>query len=378
MAVIIPDGYNQPIMATYRYGPIDERLKKLLDNFGDLMKLFQHLLLMMDGDPDRALKYMAQLQNMGYLDKSIDLHQFKSTLEKGRVIQETPRGNFMLTKKGERLVRRSALEEIFSNLRKGQFGQHRTSQAGDGGERLPETKPFEYGDDFDLLDLNTSIHNAMVRNAGQRFSLHEQDLVVNETEHHTTCATVLLIDISHSMILYGEDRITPAKKVALALAELIKTQYPKDNLHVATFGDDAKEIKVDQIAYLGAGPYHTNTRAALQLARRLLIRKKHPNKQVFMITDGKPSAIFDQGQLYVNAFGLDPKIVAMTLEEANVCRRYKIGITTFMLTDHPQLVDFVMKLTKINRGRAYLSNCNDVGKSVFIDYIKNRRKKFGG
>jgi uncharacterized protein with von Willebrand factor type A (vWA) domain len=365
-------------MATFRYGPIDERLKALLDSFGDLMKLFQHLLLMMDGDPDRALKYMAQLQNLGYLDKSIDLNQFKSTLEKGRVIQETPRGNFMLTKKSERLVRRSALEEIFSNLRKGEFGQHRTSHAGDGGERLPETKPFEFGDDFDLLDLNTSIHNAMVRNAGERFNLHEQDLVVNETEHHTTCATVLLIDISHSMILYGEDRITPAKKVALALAELIKTHYPKDSLHVATFGDDAKEIKVEQIPYLGAGPYHTNTRAALQLSRRLLIRKKHPNKQVFMITDGKPSAIFDQGQLYVNAFGLDPKIVAMTLEEANVCRRYKIGITTFMLTDHPQLVDFVMKLTKINRGRAYLSNCNDIGKSVFVDYIKNRRKKFGG
>jgi uncharacterized protein with von Willebrand factor type A (vWA) domain len=365
-------------MATYRYGHLDERLKLLMGSLDDLMKMFNHLVLAFDGDPERALRYLRHLQEMGYIDKDVDLSRFRSALEQGKIVQQTHSGKLTLTKKGERSVRRGALEEIFSNLRKGDFGQHRTAVAGEGGERLPETRPYEFGDDFERVDLNRSIHNSLVRAFGDRLNLQERDLVVSEMEHHTTCATVLLIDVSHSMILYGEDRITPAKKVALALAELIKTQYPKDSLHVATFGDTAEEIKVERIPYVGAGPYHTNTKAALQLARRLLIRKKHPNKQIFMITDGKPSAVFENGQIYINAFGLDPKIVSMTLEEANVCRRYKIGITTFMLTDHPQLVDFVMKLTRINRGRAYLSNCRDVGKSLFVDYIRNRRKKFGG
>jgi uncharacterized protein with von Willebrand factor type A (vWA) domain len=188
---------------------------------------------------------------------------------------------------------------------------------------------------------------------------------------------VLLLDISHSMILYGEDRITPAKKVALAMAELIQTRYPKDSLQVALFGDDATEVSVRQLPYVGAGPYHTNTRAALQLAQRLLLRKKHPNKQIFMVTDGKPSAITEHGRLYKNPFGLDPKIVGLTLEEAAACRRNKIVITTFMLTQDPTLVDFVNKLTQVNRGRAYFSAADDLGGSVFVDYLRNRKKKIG-
>ena len=224
--------------------------------------------------------------------------------------------------------------------------------------------------------MQRTLQNSLIR-TGAELRLGEQDFEVNETEHLTSCATVLLLDISHSMILYGEDRITPAKKVALALAELIQTRYPKDSLQVCLFGDDATEVKVEQLPYVGAGPYHTNTRAALQLAQRLLLRKKHPNRQIFMVTDGKPSAIHDGGKLYKNPFGLDPRIVGKTLEEAAACRRNRIMITTFMLTEEPALVDFVNKLTQINRGRAYFSSADNLGGSLFVDYLKNRKKKIG-
>jgi uncharacterized protein with von Willebrand factor type A (vWA) domain len=206
-------------------------------------------------------------------------------------------------------------------------------------------------------------------------ALAERDFEIFEREHTSACATVMMVDVSHSMILYGEDRITPAKTVALALAELIQTKYPKDSLDVILFGDDAIPVRVRDLPYLGAGPYHTNTRAGLQMAQRILLRKKHPNRQIFMITDGKPSAITENGRIYKNPYGLDPKIVSLTLEEAARCRRNRIVITTFMLTDDPSLVDFVNTLTKINRGRAYFSRADDLGGSVFVDYIRNRRRR---
>lgn len=370
-------------MAAFRYLQLDARVKALLKAFDDLLQLFNHLTLMFNGDADRALDSMKYLQQMGYIDKDVDLDRLRETLKEANLVQETPHGKLTLTKKGERFLRLSAFDEIFTHLRRGEFGEHRTSYAGEGGEKLPETRPYRFGDDLYNLDLNRSISNALKRANGfaadrsptHGLQLAEQDLEVHETEHHSNCATVLLIDVSHSMVLYGEDRITPAKKVALALAELITTQYPKDSLDIVLFGDEAREIKIEDLPYLGAGPYHTNTKAALQLARRILMRKKHANKQIFMITDGKPSAIYEHGRLYVNPIGLDPRIVAQTLEEASICRRAKIIITTFMLTDHPALVDFVNKLTRINRGRAYFADCKDVAKTVFVDYIRNRRKK---
>jgi uncharacterized protein with von Willebrand factor type A (vWA) domain len=210
-------------------------------------------------------------------------------------------------------------------------------------------------------------------------NLQEEDIEIYETEHLTSCATVLMIDISHSMILYGEDRITPAKKVALALSELIKTKFPKDQLYVVTFGDEAKLITVSELPFLEVGPFHTNTRAGLRLARQLLKRSGNVNKQVFMVTDGKPSAMFeDNGVLYKNSFGLDPKIVNKTLDEALACRREKITISTFMVARDPYLIDFVEELTKSNKGRAYYSGLNDLGQFVFVDYVRNRKKKYPG
>lgn len=362
-------------MVAFRYEKWDEELLQQMKEFATLMALFQHLLLQSNGDVERTLKYMARLQEMGYIDASTDLAEFRESLQKQQIIDES-KGFPTLTSKGERMIRQDALNRIFNNLKRGTLGEHRTPQAGEGGERLPESRPWAFGEDLSAIDVQRTMHNSLLR-TGPDLILAEEDFEVNEREHLTSCATVLLLDISHSMILYGEDRITPAKKVALAMAELIQTRYPKDSLQVALFGDEATEVSVKQLPYVGAGPYHTNTRAALQLAQRLLLRKKHPNKQVFMVTDGKPSAITEQGRLYKNPFGLDPKIVGLTLEEAAACRRNKIVITTFMLTQEPALVDFVNKLTQVNKGRAYFSAADNLGGSVFVDYLRNRKKKIG-
>ncbi len=360
-------------MVAFRYEKWDEDLVRRMKELATLTAIFQHLLLQANGDVEHALRFMKRLQEMGYLDPATDLDAFRDSLLDQKMI-ETRGGIPSLTRKGERMIRRDALNEIFNNLKRGSFGEHRTPHAGEGGEPLPETHPWEFGQDLATLDVRRTMHNALIR-TGTALRLAEQDFEIHETEHLTNCATVLLVDVSHSMILYGEDRITPAKKVALALAELIRTRYPKDDLNVCLFGDEAVEIGVDRLPYIGAGPFHTNTRAALQLAQRLLRRKKHPNRQIFMITDGKPSAIHDGGRLYKNPLGLDPRIVSRTLEEAAACRRNKIVITTFMLTDDPTLVEFVNKLTRINKGRAYFSSADNLAASVFVDYMRNRRKK---
>ena len=207
--------------------------------------------------------------------------------------------------------------------------------------------------------------------------LSEDDLEVYETELTTNCATVILIDISHSMVLYGEDRITPAKQVSLALAELIQTKFPKDFLALVAFGDDAQLLSLHELPFLSVGPYHTNTRAGLQMARSLLRKCGHVNKQVFLVTDGKPSAIYDEsGRLYKNPYGLDPRIVNKTLDEALQCRREFITISTFMVAQDPSLVDFVDELTKVNRGRAYYTSLQSLGDFVLVDYIRNRRKRY--
>ena len=191
----------------------------------------------------------------------------------------------------------------------------------------------------------------------------------------TNCATVMLIDISHSMILYGEDRITPAKQVALAFTEMILTRFPKDELDIVLFGDFAQQVQIKDLPYIGVGPYHTNTKAGLQMARQILLKKRSANKQIFMITDGKPSMITrSDGSYYKNPFGLDPIVVNRTLDEAIICRKKRIPITTFMIADDPYLRRFVQTLTELNRGRAYFASPTNLGEYVFWDFLKNRRK----
>jgi len=353
----------------------DEQAKSKL-KFDDLMRLFSQLLLQSNGDVSQALQWMTYLDNKyGFFDEveGMSFEEFIEKLKEKGYIEEA-QGIYILTTKGGRQLRQDSLKEIFTTLKKSPSGEHETPYTGQGIDRLSETKPYQFGDQPYNIDFTTTIGNAIRREGFDEIRLREEDFEVYETEHLTSCATVLLLDISHSMILYGEDRITPAKKVALALSELIQTRFPGDDLHVLVFGDDAKEVSVDAIPFIAVGPFYTNTKAALERARHLLMRKRNVNKQVFMITDGKPSAIFQNGRIYKNPFGLDRRIVNKTLDEAVLCRRQKITITTFMVARDPWLVDFVKKLTEANRGRAYYSSLNKLGEYVFVDYIRNRRR----
>jgi Ca-activated chloride channel family protein len=340
-----------------------------------LRRLFNHLLLQSGGDVEEAMEWMRALQERGYIDPDVDLDAFFARLMQENVIGQDGEGNLTLASAGERQIRRDALDEIFGGLQKSMTGSHSVASAGQGTERLTETRPYQFGDDPMSIDSIRSIQNAMKHNdPSGAITIVEDDLEVFETEHNSSCATVVMIDISHSMILYGEDRITPAKKVALALTELILTKYPKDAIDVLLFGDEATEVPISEIPYVKVGPYHTNTKAGLELAQRILRRRKHANKQIFMITDGKPSALHEGGRLYTNSFGLDMKIVNRTLEEADRCRRANIPITTFMLATDPMLVNFVDQLSKINRGRAFYASPERLGEYILADYIKNRRK----
>ncbi len=226
------------------------------------------------------------------------------------------------------------------------------------------------------LDVTGTLSNAFRHGSGigADFRVREDDFQVFETDHHASMATCLMIDLSHSMILYGEDRITPARKTALALAQLITTRYPKDTLDIVAFGNDAWEVEIKDLPYLNVGPFHTNTRAGLQRARDILRRRKNRNKQIFMITDGKPSCHFEKGRMYRNAYGLDRKIINKVLDEGAICRREGIPITTFMIAKDPYLQGFVRELTEVNQGRAYYAGLDELGGFLFEDYARNRRK----
>jgi Ca-activated chloride channel homolog len=340
-----------------------------------LMDMYRQILLQTGGDVDEALRWMEHFgEQYGFFNDQFGIDDFKKLLEQSGEAERTPRG-FQMTPRGEKRIRQDSLNEIFSTLEAGQSGDHRTPTAGKGGERLSETRAYHFGDNLADLDPLGTISNAVKRSGIDDLSVTEEDLSVFEQEHLSACATVLMVDISHSMILYGEDRITPAKKIALALVQLIQSRYPKDSLDVVLFGDDAAQVPLRDLLKIQAGPYHTNTRAGIQLARRILEGRKGVNKQIFMITDGKPSAIREFGRLYRNPFGLDPKIVNKTLDEASQCRRKRITITTFMLATDPTLLDFVRRLTALNHGRIYETDPNNLGAYVFRDFVRNRRKR---
>ena len=361
----------------YRYAQFDPRFADRKQLIAKLEQLFEHLLLKTNGDVEEALLWLEQIgERYGFFSDAFTIEDFKRFLEKKRSVARDGTGRMHLTGKGERSLRTSALDAIFSNLRKGAAGDHRIAAQGHGLERLPETRAWSFGDPTSMIAANETLTNAIRRGGVEDITVTEEDLEVYETEHNSSCATVLLIDISHSMVLYGEDRITPAKRVALALTELITTQYPKDSLDVVLFGDDAWLVPQSELPYVAVGPFHTNTRGGLRLAREILRTKRQANRQIFMLTDGKPSCLTEpDGQLYKNPFGLDTRVVNKTLEEADACRRHGISVTTFMLTEDPTLVEFVETFTRANRGRAYYSRPDRLGAFVFVDYIRNRRRR---
>ncbi len=344
----------------------------------NMMSLFSYLVVKTSGDVEEAIEWLRELaRRHGIFDDALTLEDLIEKLKELGLIEEID-GSLQLTTRGIQRLRKDALNEIFSSLKKGGLGSHENPATGSGVDRLSETKKWTYGDQATNIDLTATLTNTFKRDGIDSFQINEDDLEVYETEQSTSCATVLMVDISHSMILYGEDRITPAKQVAMALSELIMQKYPKDYLSLVVFGDDARLMSIAELPFLSVGPYHTNTRAGLQLARQLLRRCGNVNKQIFMITDGKPSAMFeDNGHLYKNSMGLDPRIINKTLDEAVTCRREKIAISTFMVARDPYLIDFVDELTKANHGRAYYSTLDNLGEFIFVDYIRNRKKKFG-
>ena len=359
-----------------RYLDWKEGSRRFEDRLKLLERLFGFLLVREDGDSEQALEILRRVgEQHGLFDDELTFDDFKKHLLQKKIVVEAPEGT-SLTPKGERFVRSESLAQIFTGLHRSTVGgAHRTPYSGRGQERLAETRPYRFGDDVGEIDFVTSYRKALQHCGVGDLTLSEEDLEVYEFEQHVSVATVLMLDVSHSMILYGEDRITPAKRVALALTELILTRFPKDAFHVILFGDTAKEISVRDLTYAAVGPYHTNTHAGLRLARQILTRKKHANKQIFMVTDGKPTALFEENELYINSFGLDRKIVNKTLDEAAECRRHGIPVTTFMLASEPMLVRFVEELTRVNHGRAFYASCDQLEEIVFVDFLRNRQRR---
>jgi uncharacterized protein with von Willebrand factor type A (vWA) domain len=307
------------------------------------------------------------LKKRGYIKEEIDPKDGNAGKGKGKNL---------LTAKMESALREFALDQIFGKLKKSGIGNHRTSKIGVGDERDGDSRTFQYGDDLALVNMTESLKNAQINHGISDLKLTENDLIVEETKHKAQMSTVLMIDISHSMILYGEDRITPAKKVAMALVELINRKYPKDTIDIIVFGNEAWPIQVKDLPYLQVGPYHTNTVAGLELAMDILRRKRNTNKQIFMITDGKPSCVkLPNGEFYKNSNGLDEMIVGQCLNKAAQARKLKIPITTFMIAQDPYLRKFVELFTAQNKGKAFLTGLSGLGQMIFEDYEKNRVKR---
>jgi Ca-activated chloride channel family protein len=282
---------------------------------------------------------------------------------------------FELTDKALDFLGYKTLKDLLGSLGKSSFGRHDTRDVATGVESYGATKPYEFGDTMNL-DVNATLLSAIGREGLKMpLPLDYKDLQVRQCEYQSSCATVLMLDCSHSMILYGEDRFTPAKRVALALTHLIRTQYPGDSLHMVLFHDSAEEIPIQELARVKVGPHYTNTREGLRLAQRILSRQKKDMRQIVMITDGKPSALtLDDGRIYKNAFGLDPLVVSETLHEVARCRRNGILINTFMLASDYGLINFIQKVTEICRGKAYFTTPYTLGQYLLMDYMQKKVK----
>ena len=352
--------------------------------FEILFDIFKELITHTSGDFDEAIDWLREL------DKEYKLTTPDYTIEdfiedlkaKGYIREEIkPDGKkgTGITAKTERAIRKSALDQIFGNIKRSGSGNHKSKGVGIGDEHTGDFRNYQFGDSLDKVSMTESLRNAQINNGIGDFKLTEDDLVIEETTHKSQMSTVLMIDISHSMILYGEDRITPAKKVAMALAELITTRYPKDTLDILVFGNDAWPIKIKDLPYLNVGPYHTNTVAGLQLAMDLLRRKRNTNKQIFMITDGKPSCLkLLDGTYYKDSNGLNPYITNKCYAQAQQARRLHIPITTFMIAQDNYLMQFVEEFTKANQGKAFYTGLKGLGEMIFEDYETNRKKRIKG
>ena len=334
------------------------------------------MLLYTNGDVQEALSWMNELdRKYEVTSESYGMGDFVDELkEKGYIDENKQTGSIKVTSKTEQSIRKRSLEEIFGKLKKARKGDHTTFKPGPGDESSADTRPFQFGDTLEQIDFTESIRTAQINHGLDSFAMNEDDLHIRETDFKSQTSTVLMIDISHSMILYGEDRITPAKKVAMALSELITTRYPKDTLDIIVFGNDAWSVEIKELPFLQVGPYHTNTVAGLEMAMDTLRRRKNLNKQIFMITDGKPTCLKMGGRYYKNSFGLDRKITSRCLNLAAQCKKLKIPITTFMIASDPYLQRFVQEFTETNKGKAFFAAPDQVGTYIFRDFESGKRK----
>jgi Ca-activated chloride channel family protein len=349
----------------------DEELDYLADEQGNISAELMAELI------DRLIE---RLIEEGYLKLSEEPQQADPDTRPSRGGGNTARPversvKFEITDKGLDFLGFKALKDLVGALGRSSLGRHDTNHLSTGVEASEAARRYEFGDTLNL-DVNATLGSALRREGlGVPINLEYSDLLVHQTEYQSSCATVLMLDCSHSMILYGEDRFTPAKRVALALSHLIRTQYPGDSLRVVLFHDSAEEIPLSQMARAQVGPYHTNTREGLRLARRILSSQRKDMRQIIMITDGKPSALtMEDGRIYKNPMGLDPLILKETFKEVALCRRSGIMINTFMLADDYYLVDFVKKVTEICQGKAYFTTTMTLGQYILMDYLRRRTR----
>jgi Ca-activated chloride channel family protein len=360
-----------------------EDLKKAIQQALEQGKLF---------NDENLQEMMEQLQNMSpeQMDKLLE-NLIQKMVDEGQITIEEPseqqasapgvgsgkdsKVKFEVTDKSLDFLGFKTLKDLLGSLGKSSFGRHDTRDLATGIETSGSSKRYEFGDMLNL-DVSETLFSA-IRREGAKVPLDMEysDLHVHQCEYQSSCATVLMLDCSHSMILYGEDRFTPAKKVALALAHLIRTQYPGDSLRCVLFHDTAEELALSQLARVQVGPYYTNTRDGLILAQRLLNQEKKDMRQIIMITDGKPSCLtLEDGRMYKNAFGLDPLVISRTLEEVNRCKKQGILINTFMLASDYGLVNFVQKVTEICRGKAYFTTPFTLGQYLLMDYMNRKTR----
>jgi Ca-activated chloride channel family protein len=340
----------------------DEDLQKLLDDSSALEQFLQ--------------KTVERMVREGYLRTSEGQPFHDPTAAGGGFGPGGPPIKFELTEKGADFLGYKALRNLLGSLGKASFGRHDTRDLATGVEASGPSKLYEFGDTLNL-DVSGTLLSAVAREGLKvPLDVDYKDLLVHQAEYESSCATVVMLDCSHSMILYGEDRFTPAKKVALALAHLIRSQYTGDTLQLVIFHDSAEEVPLSQLGKVRVGPYYTNTREGLRVAQRLLQRQRKDMKQIVMITDGKPSALTESdGRIYRNPFGLDPRVVALTLKEVANCRRQGILVNTFMLARDYDLVAFVKKVTEICRGKAYFTTPYTLGQFVLMDYLNRKVEK---
>jgi Ca-activated chloride channel family protein len=341
---------------------VQDQIARLLDDL--VQRLVEEGYISVEGDEPNP--------GMGGLGSTQDVTG-QGTIDEARSASKTV--NFDLTQKGMDFLGYRTLQHLLSALGKADLGAHDTAELSTGVAADAASRPYEFGDTMNL-DIPATLKSAIQREGlSVPLDLDYSDLMVHQTEYRSSCATVLMLDVSHSMILYGEDRFTPAKKVALALSHLIRTQYPGDSLRVITFGDRAEEIPLSQLAKAQVGPFHTNTAEGFELARRLLRGQKKEMRQIIMITDGKPSAVtLPNGEVYLNSGGLDPFILKETFQQVSACRKAGILINTFMLAQDPYLVQFVQKVSEIARGKAYFTSTVTLGQSIMMDFLKRKRR----